>query len=862
MAKKPASKQPISKAEATSNRAEREAKRPTHTEAKSSFWDNLPSLTQHLICGGMILLVGIVFFSALLFGGKSLVGSDSVQARGMAKSVLEYEAQTGEQALWATNAFSGMPAYSISYPNAVPQLDSVVRTLNKALPFPFVPFLVLAFGMYFLAYYLTKDKLLGLFAAFTYSLTNYLPMILIAGHNTKYSTLAYTPWLILAFVHVLRKPNLLSGLLFAAALALNLRANHPQITYYVLILLAIWWIAEAVSAFRKGEGKSFGFATALLVLGLVAALAMVAQPFWVLQEYKQYSIRGASEGGGSGAMDWTYAMAWSQGIGEMWTLLIPDAYGGGGQTYWGDKSLTFGPHYIGGIVILLAILALWRVRSKMVWGLGIGTAFTIFFALGKNFPALNEVMYNYFPLFNSFRVPETWLIISVLGLVILAVFGLQYAFAQDQNAEVSQVHSRSIFVTIGAMLGLVLILMLGKSAFFAFEKPDEVSQIAQMITQQSRGQVAGAEARTQAAQYIAQNKPERETLFQSDVQRTLLFLALAAALLVLYRFRKIPAFAAKLGIAILALVDVWGVATRYFNNEYLKDKTDVDQEAASQATEADVWLQSKVKESGGLGHFRVLPLTKSPFQDGTSSYFFESLGGYSGAKLRNYQDFIDNILTNKQGEINPNALDMMATKYVIANGLLPDSKPVYVNADTSQIVLERTHPTPRAWFVGNTEVVKDAKTTWGKLWSPGFKAHQTALVTQELNLKPAPMDSLGQAASVQLKSFSPNKIVWQAKTDATRLLVASEVYYPAGWQAFVDGKETPIYQTDYVLRGVVVPSGSHTVEMRFEPARHASSVTISWIATILVYGGILAFFGLAWMQNKKDTENAEEKNEA
>ncbi|MBL7979887.1 MAG: YfhO family protein [Bacteroidetes Order II. Incertae sedis bacterium] len=832
------------------------ANRPPQGSPKNSFWEGLSEPTQHLICAALMLLVAVVFFSATTFGDKSLVGSDVVHARAMAKSALDFEAQTGEQTLWIPNGFGGMPAYSVYYPVSIPQMDTIVRSLNQFLAFPFVPFLIMLFGMYWLGFYLTKDKLLGLFGAFAYSLTTYLPLILLAGHNTKFSTLAWTPWLILAFLHVLRYPKLLSGLLFAAALAVNLRSNHIQITYYVAFILGVWWIFEAISAGRKGETKSFGIATGLLVMGVLLAVLMVAQPYWPLAEYKAFTTRGASEGGGSGALDWTYAMNWSQGWGELWTLLFSRAYGGGSQeAYWGAKIFTGGPHYIGGIVILLAVFALLWSRKQVVWALGTGTLLTVLFALGQNAAFINEPMFHYFPLFNAFRVPETWLIISVMGLVLLAVLGLKQAL---QPHPTGKTDPKPLYYTIGGMVALMLILILFKSALFTFEKPNETEEIAKMMVQQYRQQgqeIDLATARTEAPQYIAQFREDRLEGYQSDALRTLFFIVLAGLLLILAKLDKIPAWTAKLALSILVLADLWGVASRYYTNDLLKPKTNVEEQAAAQIIPGiDDWIQERVKTAGGAGHFRTFPMALDPFQDGRTPFFYETVSGYSAAKLRVYQDYQDHVLQDKEGRINMTGLDLMAVRYIIARGILPGTKPVQVAQDSSMLILERENPMPRAWLVSETKTVNTPQEKWRLLQDPTFNPRKTALVAKDPGLKTAPFDSLGRQTSVKLKSFTANRIEWKVQTDAPRLMVASEIYYPAGWAATVDGNPSEIIQTNHILRGVAVPAGSHTVVMTFIPERHFVSKTIAGGATVLCYGGILLLLGLALMRRRKEAK--------
>ncbi len=352
-----------------------------------TLWDALEDRTQHLICVAFLLLVAVGFFAPLHFSGKMLVAGDTVNFDAMARSMIDYEKATGEQALWDTNAFGGMPGYMIYYPTVIPQLDDIPRFLRK-YAWPTSHFIFLLLGMYLLVVFLTVDKLTGVFAACGYGLTTYLPVLLVAGHNTKFVALCFAPWMILAFVYLLRNPGLLGALLFAASVGVNLRAGHVQITYFFAFVLGVWWIVEAVSAARGGRMRVFAISTSWLVLGGVLAFMLVAQPYLSNFEYKAFTIRGAAAGGVAGGLGWQYAMGWSQGWLELLTLVISDAFGGAAH-YWGPKPFTGGPHYVGGIVVMLAIFALWHSRQRAVWALGISSVMMIWFSVGGIFASLN-----------------------------------------------------------------------------------------------------------------------------------------------------------------------------------------------------------------------------------------------------------------------------------------------------------------------------------------------------------------------------------------------------------------------------------------------------------------------------------------
>ncbi|MCH8961594.1 MAG: hypothetical protein IH820_09810 [Bacteroidetes bacterium] len=688
----------------------------TEKTRRPPWWERQADPVQHGVCLAVLLVVALVFFAPALFSGKTLIGSDIVSWQAVAESMLEHRATTGEEPLWATNTFAGMPGYLISFPRKIPQIDQIADGLRRVI-WPVSHFIFLLLGAYLLVFFLTKDKWSSVLTACAYGLTTYLPVILVAGHNTKFIALCYAPWVVLAFVYALRKPGLLAGLFFALVLAVNLRANHVQITYYLAFMLGIWWIFEGVDAIRKGEARTFAAATAWLVLGAVLALLMVAQPYLSNYEYKAFSIRGAASGGAAGALDWSYAMAWSQGIGELVTLLIADAYGGA-ALYWGPKTFTGGPHYVGGIVLLLAALALWRYRRPAVWALGLGGLLMTLFALGENFEVLNRLMYDYFPLFDIFRVPETWLSAVALVLAILAGMGLFYVVRREPSKEAERLKTKAVYVASGVALGVVLVLFLGKGFFFDFERPNELAQVAQQMASRNNVPVDDPRVAQTAEQVISGAKTNRADMFSDDALRTLIFLLLAAGALVAFRKEKVPGWVMQAVLVLLVAIDLGGVGRRYFNEDRMAEAP--DPAAQIPTYDFDRFILQKQEEAGGSGHFRVLSLeTFNQTANARPSYHYESLGGYSAVKLRLYQDFLDHLLFDPQTRLpNDNALDLLNTRYVAAPDTLPGMEVVYQGETTGFYVLENTDALPRAFFVGQTEVIEQPEQTWARLRSP------------------------------------------------------------------------------------------------------------------------------------------------
>lgn len=832
-------------------------KRETTSGIGDSWWTRRPAYVRDLISLTLLLILAAAYYAPALFGDQALYPSDTLNWRGTAEAMLEYREATGEEALWAPNVFGGMPGYLISLQIEVPQLDVIMGGLRK-IAWPASHLFLLLAGMYWLVFYLTRNRLAGLLSACAFGLTTYVPLIVSVGHNSKFIALAYAPYVLLAFVYTLRNPSLLGGLLFAATLALELRARHPQITYYILFLIGIWWLVELVSSARRSEWEPIGKATGWLALGSVLAFLMIAHPYLSIMEYKDYSVRGAEtaaavetgsqEGGGMG---WENAMRWSQGPGEMMTFLIAHAYGGG-QVYWGPKPFTAGPHYLGGLVIFLALLALWRIRKNTVWAMGIGALLMSLFAMGRHVPWINRPMFEYFPYFDAFRAPETWLIAVALALTVLAGYGLIYVLGGKVTEDSPEERTRSMLVVGGGMLALVAVLWLGGDALLSFEKEGEAQRYVQAIAQQNQVSPNNPQVQAAAQRALQQAREQRQEQFAGDALRTFLVLLLSLAALALYRYEKIPGWTAALAVLLILVVDLWGVDRRYLGDDQFKRETTLEQNVAEY--DFDKFIKEQVEKAGGPGHFRTLPLAMNPMNWAQSSYHYESVGGYHGAKLQIFQDYIDHILfpQNPQ-QPNENALDLLNTRYIIAQQQLPGTEVVYQGEQTGLLVLENTDALPRAFFVGQTEVIASAQQTWQRLRSSSFNPRQTAILSEPIDFNTTPIDS-ASTAQVTLEEFTPREIRWQVQTDAPRLMVASEIYYPAGWNAYVDGQQVPIYRVDYLLRGVPVPEGKHTVTMRFEPPTYQASVWITGVSTALVYGGVLLLLGMGWYRRRERKE--------
>ncbi len=829
------------------------------------MWDRMPVSRQHVVSLIFLVILSFAFFAPIHFSNKKLVATDTVQWRAMAQSMIEFEEETGGTSLWAGRVFAGMPGYMISPELSVPQVDTIMRELRK-LAWPTSHMMLLFAGMYLLAWYLTRESLASVMAAVAYGFTTYMPVILVAGHNSKFIALAWAPWMLLAFIHAMRSRTLVSGLLFAVALAANLRAGHVQITYYVTIAAGIWWLVDGVHAIRSGAVVPFLRATGMLVIGSVLGLMMVAQPYLAHAEVTPFTTRGSSVGGGVGGMAWEYAMQWSQGVGELLTLLISDSYGGASPTYWGPKNGTAGPHYFGAIVLFLAALSVWKIRDRTTLSLAIAALLMVLFSLGENFGFLNHLMFDYFPMFSSFRVPETWLSVVALLASLLAAKGLVFIRRKSGDKEGSL--SMSWVKVFGLVAGFLLLMNVFGTSVLNFERPFERERIISQIQAQNPG-ISPTDPRVIdfVTQNLAQSKDERVERFGNDAFRSLLVLLLVGLLAYLYHRRSVPYWMMASLIVVIVAIDLMGVGRRYIREDRLSAVSSVEQSVPTYGF--DAFIVEQRERLGGEGSFRVLSLERGqhPQQNARPSYHYESLGGYSAAKLRVYQDFMDEMLFI-DGGVNKAALDMANVRFLVASRGIPGYDLVFQDDQQGMSVFENPDPLGRAFLVDQVTEVSDHTQIWAMVADPAFDPASRALVYDSSAIPVSVMqsdeaDSSG-VNSVSTLSYQAENMSFAVVSDRERLLVVSEVYYPAGWKATVNGLDVEIVQVDHVLRGIVVPEGESTVALTFDPASQRNGIWITGLGTIITYS-LLLFFGFVAMRRRKEeepTESSDPEDEA
>ncbi len=838
----------------------KDRRRARDTPAPWSPLTGLKPQTQTIICLVLLLALSFAFFWPLHFGGKQVVANDTLAFKAAAETMFEYEDRTGDPALWATNLFAGMPGFLIRYPARVFQVDTVINGLRKVI-WPSSHLLVLLSGMFVLAFRITRDRWSSLVASVMFALTTYMPVILVAGHNTKFVTLCLAPWLLVAFHYALEKPRVLSAFWFAAAFAASLRGGHVQITYYILFVLLIWWLVAGVSAFRSREVRPFLISTALLFAGGILGLLMSAQPYLATYEYKAYSIRGASAPGEPAGLLWDAAMNWSQGIGELLTLIVAGAFGGAGAEYWGPKINTAGPHYFSAAIVALAISAVWAVRRTLVTGLAIAAFVLTLFSLGSHLEVVNRFMFNYFPLFDAFRAPETWLSVVAPIVALLAAIGLASA-VESSEASNSGHRDRDLWrkltITFGVIAAVLAVIVVASGAFFSFSKSGEFERIASAIAQQQQVSPDDPRVGQATGNFMASLQETRKEMLVRDAIRSLVVLGLVYGVLHLRRRRRLGRGIAALAVALIICIDLFTVGRRYLGDDLLQDKVVTEQEVPTY--DFDAYIVERLTEVGGLGHFRVLSFETSPLTNARNAYLYESVGGYHGAKLRNFQNFIERLVFPAGlGSPQRNGLDLLGVRFLVARSELPGYELAYTSPQTGLGVYERTDFVPRTRFVPGYVVQPDNEEAWLTIGTAPDIAGLAVLAKEpETQLTPAPIDS-ASVVEVELDLYDARTVRWRVNTDRDRLLVTSEVYYPAGWTATIDGEEVPIVEVNRLFRGVVVPRGEHVLEMEFNPASDRIGYLVALLSTLIVYGGIL--FGVIFWFRRRSRGPASDSSE-
>ncbi|MER3317451.1 MAG: YfhO family protein [Allomuricauda sp.] len=802
------------------------------------------AIITHISVIGLFILASLVYFYPVL-QGKAIYQSDIAQYKGMAQERDAYKDVTGEESYWTNSAFGGMPTYQLgaNYPhNYVKELDRLIRFLPRPADYLFL-YLI---GFYILLLCLKVDFRLAALGALAFGFSTYLIIILGVGHNAKAHALGYIPMVLGGIVLVFRRKYILGFILTALAMALEINANHYQMTYYFMLLVLVIGLVYLIYAIKEKELKHFFASVGILVLAVVLSIFTNATSLMATKEYADWSTRGTSEltvnpdgsdKAVSKGLDYDYITQYSYGIAESLNLFAPRLFGGSGgedlgkgskayeyltnqgltptkaiefssslPLYWGDQPIVAAPAYVGAIVFFLFILGIFLVDGKKKWWLLSGAILSLLLSWGKNFPLLTNFMIDYFPMYNKFRAVSSIQVVLELCLPVLGILGIRELFKSTiDRTEKLKALKLSFFISAG--LGILIFLLKG---FFDFEG---------LRDETYRGYF-GDELMTMIQR-------DREAVYISDTIRSLIYVALAAAVLWFFIKDKINKNILVFALGALIIFDLVGVDLRYVNEDDFVRQRQVNQ--PFQANQLDQMIQ----QDDSI--YRVFD-PQEGINGARTSYFHKSIGGYHAAKPRALQNLFEYHLYRN----NLQVLNMLNVKYIIQQDEEGNSFPG-VNPDANG----------NAWFVDQLIPVSSANEEILKL--KDFNSKTQAVVNNreypELTKLRYEVDSV---ASIDLVEYRPDYLKYTSNNSNDGFAVFSEMHYPSGWNALVDGEPQKHYKVDYALRGMKVPAGQHQIEFKFEPEVVETGSQITLASNILLGLIIVGGLGFTLFSRKKE----------
>ncbi|MCM4156069.1 YfhO family protein [Gramella sp. AN32] len=788
----------------------------------------------------LLVLLGFVVLSLFYFSpvlkGKEIFQSDIAQYIGMSHEQSEFRDATGEEPYWTDAAFGGMPTFQLGayYPhNYIKKLDSVLRFLPRPADYLFLYFI----GFYILLLCMKVDYKLAFIGALAFGFSTYFIVILGVGHNAKAHAIAYMPMVLAGIISVFRNRNIWSFLLLTVAMALEIQANHFQMTYYLLLLVIILGIAYLIDGIQKNRLPNYFKSLGLMVVAVLIAVAANATLLLATQEYTAHSTRGTTgisiQPDGSekpeAGLSYDYITTYSYGIMESFDLFIPRFMGGGSgenvgkdsetykailkmgaspvqaldfakgaPTYWGEQPIVAAPAYIGASVLFLFVFAIFLIRGRLKWWILGASILALLLSWGKNFAVLTELFIDFVPLYNKFRAVSSIQVIIELCVPILAIFGLYKLF----NPKVKEEEKLYALKWSGIIAGgLCLFFLLFKSVLFDFSGMRDAMYREQLGMDLMRA-----------------IKEDRKAMFTNDVLRSLLFVGLGVGLIWAAIKNKLNRNLVIAGFGILFLVDLLPVNFRYVNEDDFVQSRQVNQ--PFQATAADTQIMQDTS------HYRVFDLSGDPFNTSRTSYFHNALGGYHAAKPGRIQDLYDFYISQNNIKI----LNMLNVKYFI----VPTEEGLQVQQNPDAF--------GNAWFVERIEFVNSANEEILQLKDADLK--NSAVVNKEFSEAIDQSFKFDPSATIELIEQQPNLLKYKTTAQNAQFAIFSEMYYQPGWNAYIDGKPVEHVRANYTLRAMNIPAGKHEVVFKFEPVviQTGSSITLaSSILIGLLFLGAIAF---------------------
>ena len=822
----------------------------------------------HLLAIIGFIVISLVYFYPII-QGKKIFQSDIAKYTGMAKEQIDFRAETNTEPYWTNSSFGGMPTYQsgANYPkDYIGKLDNAIRFLPRPADYLFLYFL----GFYALMLVFKVDPLKAFFGALAFGLSTYLIVIIGVGHNAKAHAIGYMPFVVAGFILVFRKKYILGGIITMLAVALEITANHFQMTYYLLLLLIVMSFFFLYQLYQEKDFKSLPRIIGTFAVAVILAVGVNATSLMATKEYTDFSTRGKSEltfntdGSKKEAnisMDREYITEYSYGILESLNLFSPRLFGGGNSQklseeshvynfmlnygaspeeakqltdnyavlYWGDQPQVAAPAYIGAVVFFLFVLALCHDRRKIKYAFIAGAIFSLLLSWGKNLSFLTDFFIDYIPMYDKFRAVSSIQVLLELCVPALAIMGLQSFFTDEDN------RWKSLWKTAATTLGLIVLLFICKGMFNFVGEID--SQLIDALKQHPD--------KGFGPQFIDALREDRKDLYVADLLRSGFLMAITFGVLYFYIKNKLAANTAVILVGVFMVGDLFFVDKNYVSNDGEQFRSAQEVNIPYQPTQADSLILQDTT------NFRVYEVAGGIYSP-RSSYFHKSIGGYSAVMPRRFKEVyeyqIAPAVANLGSIINPQTLSLSKSTSVI-NAF--NIKYLIVGTEQGDIPIVNPFHNGNAWFVTKIENVNSADEelkTLGEIDTKEIAVRQKETGEKSLEFAlPFVKDSL---ATIKLELHKPNHLIYTSNNSNNGYAVFSEIYYKYGWKATIDGKESTIQKVDYTLRGMFIPKGKHTIEFKFEPQVVKTGSTIALFSFIVM---VLVIIGGVYLDNRKKT---------
>ena len=808
------------------------------------------------------VLLSLAYFFPAALEGRVLAQHDAVAGIGSGVEMQEYQQRTGERTRWTNALFGGMPTYQMA-----PSYDStdLLKTIGDIyhlyLPGSVWLVFIMLLGFYILLRAFDFRVWMAALGAVLWAFSSYYFIIIAAGHIWKFVTLAYIPPTIAGIVLAYRGKYLWGGIVTALFLALQIQSNHIQMSYYFCFVMLFMAIAFGVDAWKKKEMPRFVKATCTLVVAAAIGACVNLSNLYHTWQYSKESMRGKSElvkaddgNQTDSGLERDYITAWSYGIGETWSLLVPNVKGGASNRgdkpmlmsdnatamekadpqfaplysqltqYWGEQPGTSGPVYVGAFVLMLFVLGCFIVKGPMKWALVAATVLSILLSWGKNFMGFTDFFIDYVPMYSKFRTVASILVIAEFTIPLLAMMALREIFLRPQLIREQYKPFVASFLLTG---GVAFLFAIMPTVFFS-----------SFISSAEMGALQSSLPSEYVAPIISNLTDMRVAMFTADAWRSFFVVLIGTLLLLFFAMGRLKAKATLGLVAVLCLIDLWSVDKRYLCDEMYVEKQNVAREKLFQPSPADkVILEDKALD------YRVLNLATNTFNENETSYFHKSIGGYNAAKLRRYQEMIEEHIAPEMQALYKEVATAGGDMTLVNDSVFPVINMlntrwfILPGADGQTFPLQNPYAFGNAWFVSDIQEAANANEEIDALHH--IDPRHTAVVDSRFTAIVGQAQAVDSTCTAVMKTYDANRLTYEVNSPKGGVVVFSEIYYP-GWQAFIDGREVEVGRADYILRALQVPAGKHEVVMTFDPVSLHTTETIAYIALALLLVGILA----------------------